>query len=144
MPSIEDIVAMKAMEDQGPSLEQLLAAGAITGGTLGAVGGQPIHALGNQINRGKDALAARQGLTRSRGQNIRSRFRPGNRMAMTGGGALLGLLAAAAGNQVMPDENEAASLLAKAQMGQLTQHEKDRFEAILASGYANPAEYGVA
>jgi len=144
MASIEDILVMKAMEDQGPSLEQLAAAGMLTGGTIGALGGQGAHAIGNQINRGKDALAARQGLSRSGGQQFRSRLKPGNRMAGGLAGAIMGGLLGAGVQQLAMQESEAARLLAKGQLGQLTQYDMAKLEKILTEAYDSQTRQGVA
>ena len=87
--NLEDILAYKAAEReaQGESLLNAgIAVGAGGGALAGILAGQPVHMVGNAINSGKDALAARQGLSAVR-KPLRA-LKPGPRMA----GGLVGMI----------------------------------------------------
>ena len=63
---LQDILAYKAAEKerQGDSLLNAgIAVGAGGGALAGMLAGQPVHMMGNALNAGRDALAARQGLS---------------------------------------------------------------------------------
>ena len=98
--------------------------------------GQPVHMAGNAVNAGRDALAARQGLSAPR-QPMRA-LKPGPRMAgglvgmITGGG-----LGAAIANQAR-QENPAAEILGKVTAGgDLSIQDKAVLESLVTDYYKN-------
>ena len=136
---LQDILAYKAAEKEREG-ESLLNAGITVGAGGGALAGilagQPVHMAGNAINAGRDALAARQGLSAPR-QPLRA-LKPGPRMAgglvgMIVGGGLGGAIA----NQARK-ENPAAELLGKvASGGDLTIQDKAVLEGLVTNYYKN-------
>ena len=134
---LQDILAYKAAEDER-NADSLLNAGITVGAGGGALAGilagQPVHMVGNALNNGRDALAARQGLSAKR-QPMRA-LKPGPRMAgglvgMIVGGGLGGAIAAQAGR-----ENPAAEMLGKITTGgDLTAQEKVALESLVTDYY---------
>ena len=129
MPSVEDMLLLaaqqKAAENQTASLAPVIG-GAALGGLAGATIGSVPHHTGRLLNK-------MQG-------HQPNRFRPGMRMA----GGLVGAMGAAAlgsaAQQALlggnAQENEAARLLAKAQVGQLSDADMYAMENILTDGYS--------
>ena len=134
---LKDILAYKAAEDER-NADSLLNAGITVGAGGGALAGilagQPVHMVGNALNNGRDALAARQGLSAKR-QPMRA-LKPGPRMAgglmgMIVGGGLGGAIAAQASRA-----NPAADILAKVTTGgELSIHDKMVMEKMVADYY---------
>ena len=134
---LQDILAYKAAEDER-NADSLLNAGITVGAGGGALAGilagQPVHMVGNALNNGRDALAARQGLSAKR-QPMRA-LKPGPRMAgglvgMIVGGGLGGAIAATASR-----ENPAAEMLGKITAGgTLTPQDKIALESLVTDYY---------
>ena len=134
---LQDILAYKAAEEER-NADSLLNAGITVGAGGGALAGilagQPVHMVGNALNNGRDALAARQGLSAKR-QPMRA-LKPGPRMAgglvgMIVGGGLGGAVAAQASR-----ENPAAEMLGKSTTGgDLTAQEKVALESLVTDYY---------
>ena len=134
---LQDILAYKAAEEER-NADSLLNAGITVGAGGGALAGilagQPVHMVGNALNNGRDALAARQGLSAKR-QPMRA-LKPGPRMAgglvgMIVGGGLGGAVAAQASR-----ENPAAEMLGKITTGgDLTTQEKVALESLVTDYY---------
>ena len=134
---LQDILAYKAAEEER-NADSLLNAGITVGGGGGALAGmlagQPVHMVGNALNNGRDALAARQGLS-ARRQPMRA-LKPGPRMAgglvgMIVGGGLGGAVAAEASRS-----NPAAEMLGKIVAGgELTPADKAALEGLVTTFY---------
>ena len=134
---LQDILAYKAAEKerQGDSLLNAgIAVGAGGGALAGMLAGQPVHMMGNALNAGRDALAARQGLSAVR-KPLRA-LKPGPRMAgglvgmIVGGGLGAGVAAAARQN------NPAADILGKvAAGGDLSLQDKMIIEDMVSDYY---------
>jgi len=135
--NLEDILAAKALqkqEEQASLLNAGITVGAGGGALAGILAGQPAHSVGKAINAGKDALAARQGLSAVR--RPMTALKPGPRMA----GGLVGMivgggLGAAVANQAR-DVNPAADMLGKIVAGgELTPMDRLRLEGLVAQAY---------
>ena len=134
---LQDILAYKAAEEER-NADSLLNAGITVGASGGALAGmlagQPVHMIGNALNNGRDALAARQGLS-ARRQPMRA-LKPGPRMAgglvgMIVGGGLGGAIA-----QEASRSNPAASMLGKIMAGgELTPADKAALEGLVTTFY---------
>ena len=135
--SIEDILLLKAQQEAANKNDNgaAITAGALVGAAGGTLAGVPVHAGGQLINKLKDRLAAGQGLTRSKGQEFRSRLRPGARMAGGLVGAILGGSLGAGVQQMTAQASPAASLLAKLQTGGLTSEEERQLTRVLTETY---------
>ena len=135
--SIEDILLLKAQQEAANKNDNGAAgiAGALVGAAGGTLAGTPVHHLGQLGNRLKDRLAAGQGLSRSRGQELRSRVRPGARMAGGLVGAILGGGLGAGVQQMTTQASPAAALLAKLQTGGLTADEERQLTQVLTETY---------
>ena len=137
--NLEDILAAKAYEDARAAedlLNPAITVGAGGGALAGILMGQPVHSVGKAVNAGKDALAARQGLSAVR-KPMRA-LKPGARMAgglvgaIVGGGLGVGIQRAAAA------QNPAADMLGRiATGGELSEHDKDRLALYVAESYKN-------
>ena len=134
---LQDILAYKAAEKERENdslLNAGITVGAGGGALAGMLAGQPVHMLGNALNAGRDALAARQGLSAKR-QPMRA-LKPGPRMA----GGLIGMivgggLGAAIANQAR-QENPAAEILGRiATGGDLTIADKAALEGLVTTFY---------
>ena len=136
--NIEDILLLKAQQDAANQNDNnaAVAAGALIGTGGGVLAGTPVHHLGQLGNKLKDRLAEGQGLTRSRGQQLRSRVRPGARMAGGLVGAILGGGLGEVARQEMTAQSPAASLLAKLQTGGLTASEEAELTRVLTDTYS--------
>ena len=134
--NIEQLLLAKlAKEEEQTSAAPVI--GGVTGATVGGLAGQGAHSFGNQINKLKDQLAARQGLSRGRMQNLRSRVTPGNRMAGGLVGLILGGALGAGTRQMMIDGSPTAAMLAKLQTSPdgLNEQEMMQLEALLSDSY---------
>ena len=101
-----------------PSLQNAVLLGSALGAGVGAAAGQVPHSVGVNINKLKDHLAAKKGLTRKGMpmQNLRARAKPGPRFSGGLAGLILGGgLGAAVRNASMQD-SVPAQLLAKLQV----------------------------
>ena len=129
------LLAKLAKEKEQTSAAPVI--GAVTGAAVGGLAGQGAHSIGNQINKLKDNLAARQGLSRGRMQNIKSRVTPGNRMAGGLVGLILGGALGAGTRQMMIDGSPTAAMLAKLQTSPegLNEQEMMQLEALLNDSY---------
>ena len=129
------LLAKLAKEKEQTSAAPVI--GAVTGAAVGGLAGQGAHSIGNQINKLKDNLAARQGLSRGRMQNIKSRVTPGNRMAGGLVGLILGGALGAGTRQMMIDGSPTAAMLAKLQTSPegLNELEMVQLEALLNDSY---------
>tara|TARA_B100001778_G_scaffold206076_1_gene170244 strand:- start:943 stop:1395 length:453 start_codon:yes stop_codon:yes gene_type:complete len=119
--NIDEALLSAAQQDalNMPSLQNAVLLGSTLGAGIGIAGGQLPHQIGLNINKVKDQLAARQGLTRKGiplQKKIGSRMRPGARVAGGLAGLILGGgLGAAVRNASMQD-SVPAQLLAKLQV----------------------------
>lgn len=137
--NLEDILALKAAEREQEAsglLNAGIVAGAGGGALAGMLAGQPVHSIGNAINAGKDALAARQGLSAVR-KPLRA-LKPGARMA----GGLVGMIAGGALGagvaKMAAQQNPAADMLGKIAMGgDLSHGDKQMLEAMVVDYYKN-------
>lgn len=134
--NIEQLLLAKlAKEEEQTSAAPII--GAVAGAAVGGSAGQAAHSFGNQINKLKDQLAARQGLSRGRMQNLRSRVTPGNRMAGGLIGLILGGALGAGTRQMMIDGSPTAAMLAKLQTSPdgLNEQEMRQLEGLLSDSY---------
>jgi len=129
------LLAKLAKEKEQTSAAPII--GAVTGAAAGGLAGQGAHSIGNKINDLKDHLAARQGLSRGRMQNLKSRVTPGNRMAGGLVGMILGGALGAGTRQMMIDGSPTAAMLAKLQTSPegLSEQEMMQLEALLSDSY---------
>ena len=129
------LLAKLAKEKEQTSAAPII--GAVTGAAVGGLAGQGAHSIGNKINDLKDHLAARQGLSRGRMQNLKSRVTPGNRMAGGLVGMILGGALGAGTRQMMIDGSPTAAMLAKLQTSPegLSEQEMMQLEALLNDSY---------
>lgn len=125
-----------------PSLQNAILAGGALGAGLGVAAGQVPHSIGVNVNKLKDHLAAKQGMTRQglpAMSALGNRFKGGARVA----GGLVGLilgggLGAAIRNSSMQD-SVPAQLLAKLQVqGTLSQQEMALLQQQLGQYYSQP------
>jgi len=122
-PRVEEILMARAMRDsQGvPDLSTAATAGAIPGAILGAAAGSVPHVvLKNTVGR----LPGRN-----------SPVKPGARMAGGLVGAILGGSLGAGTREMMIKNSPAASILAKAQTGELTASDQAMLADILTDTY---------
>ncbi len=125
MVTVEDILLARAMQDQAnmPTYGDAAIVGSALGAVSGVAAGQPVHRLGNAVNR----ATGRQGRL----------LKPGFRMAggltglVLGGGLGLGTRA------LMSETSDAGRLLGKLQAGTFTEMDKYQLEQLLANSYAN-------
>ena len=147
---IEQVLLAKAAMDaeQYPSQEAAAYGGAALGAGLGVLAGQPIHMMGNSVNRGLDLInpqrpmvrgtggASAQSLNvRPRGSSVGARMKPGPRMA---GGLLVAILGGKLGTEIrqeMIDNSPAAELLAKFQSGTGSAADAYALQEVLADTY---------
>ena len=131
------LLAKLAKEEEQSSAAPVI--GAVAGAATGGLAGQGAHSIGNKINQLKDHLAARQGLSRGRMQNLKSRVTPGNRMAGGLVGLILGGALGAGTRQMMIDGSPTAAMLAKLQTSPdgLNEQELNQLEALLSDSYKN-------
>ena len=135
--NLQNILAAKAAEQEEETASLLnagITVGAGGGALAGMLAGQPVHMVGKAINSGKDALAARQGLSAVR-RPLKA-LKPGPRMA----GGLVGLIVGgglgAGIAQAASRENPAADMLGKiAAGGDLTIQDKAILEGLVSDYY---------
>ena len=137
--SIEDILLLRAQQEaqqnqQGTALAA--GAGAALGAGAGLYVGNDIHQIGKRINKAKDTLAARQGLTRN-GLPI------GKRMPRTGARAAMGLIGLVLGGGLGAGTRQAfiqgspeAAMLAKIQtQDSFTTADIQAIQSVLGDAY---------
>jgi hypothetical protein len=144
MLSPEEVLLFQAVKDEEERLAALQAAGiigAVGGASVGATAGSVPHSIGNAINAGKDALAARQGLAPSRPPM--SRLRPGFRAAGGLVGMILGGGLGAGTAALLRQGSEAGEMLGKiqAQRGQLSEMDQRKYAQLLGEIYNNPSNF---
>ena len=129
------LLAKLAKEKEQTSAAPVI--GGVTGALAGGLAGQGAQSIGNKINDLKDQLAARQGLSRGRMQNLKSRVTPGNRMAGGLVGLILGGALGAGTRAMMIDGSPTAAMLAKLQTSPdgLNEQEIMQLEALLSDSY---------
>jgi len=144
MLSVQEALLLRAAQEEVEQQQALQAAGllGVTGGAaIGTVGGMVPHGVGNLVNRGRDSLAARQGLTPKK--SIGRTLKPGFRMAGGLTGAILGGALGAGTAALMKQENEAARLLGKIQAkGTLSANDEAQLANLLGDIYSNQSAIG--
>ena len=144
MLSVQEALLLRAAQEEVEQQQALQAAGllGVTGGAaIGTVGGMVPHGIGNLVNRGRDSLAARQGLTPKK--SIGRTLKPGFRMAGGLTGAILGGALGAGTAALMKQENEAARLLGKIQAkGTLSANDEAQLANLLGDIYSNQSAIG--
>ena len=144
MLSVQEALLLRAAQEEVEQQQALQAAGllGVTGGAaIGTVGGMVPHGVGNLVNRGRDSLAARQGLTPKK--SIGRTLKPGFRMAGGLTGAILGGALGAGTAALMKQENEAARLLGKIQAkGTLSASDEAQLANLLGDIYSNQSAIG--
>ncbi len=144
--NVQDLLTLKAQQEleQQISAEEAALIGAGVLGTGGLALGHGAHTVGRNINKTKDRLASKHGLTRSKTQRLRGAVKPGFRPA----GALAGIIAGgglgAGLQQLMQQASPAADLLAKYHAGTFTENDAHQLQYILKQMYNNPNTYGMA
>ena len=135
--NIEDILLLKAQQDSANQGDNSLgmAAGAVGGAALGALGGGLRHRSGQEqllerlVERTRKPLSGIPGVHNAR---------PGARMAGGLVGLILGGALGAGASQLMQQESPSARLLAKLQTeGTLSAAESQQLEDVLADTYNN-------
>ena len=144
MLSVQEALLLRAAQEEVEQQQALQAAGllGVTGGAaIGTVGGMVPHGVGNLVNRGRDSLAARQGLTPKK--SIGRTLKPGFRMAGALTGTILGGALGAGTAALMKQENEAARLLGKIQAkGTLSANDEAQLANLLGDIYSNQSAIG--
>jgi len=107
--------------------------GASIGGLVGIAAGQPAHMIGNAVNAGKDALAARQGLVPK--ESMGRRLKPGPRMAGGLVGAIMGGALGTGIRQQMINNSPEAAMLAKIQVNGVSPNDAYALQAMLEETY---------
>jgi len=132
--------AVKDEEDRELAIQQAAVAGGLGGAGIGVLGGTIPHSIGNTINRVKDGLAAKQGL--SPRVPYGTRLKPGFRMAGGLTGLILGGGLGAGTAALMKKDSEAGQVLASIQAngGQVSADDARRLEMILGDIYNNPSQ----
>ena len=135
-PAVEQILMAKmALDAQSPSAQDAALMGAIGGGGIGLLGGMGTHAAGKGLDNIRDALAAKQGLSQSAGQKLKSKLKPCGRMAGGLVGMILGgALGAGIRDQAIRQSPEAA-ILAKGQAQGLTEADEIQLARLLEQTY---------
>ena len=128
MRELELLVAAQKAREESINPEATIALGTGLGAAAGIVAGTPLNYIGNQINSGKAALAARQGIEPAP-KGITQYVKPGHRMA----GGLVGMiLGGVLGNKVRDEALNSApeiALISKYVTG--TQTEDDAYQLSL-------------
>lgn len=132
--------AVKDEEAAQMSQNAALGLGAAGGALTGFGAGSVAHQIGSAINNLKDKAAAKQGLTPVK--NMRTRLKPGGRMAGGLTGLILGGGLGAGMAALMKQESPAARVLGKiqAQDGELDDQDKVELSRLLGDVYNNPSE----
>ena len=142
--NIDEALLMAAQQEAQsmPSLQNAVLLGSTLGAGLGIAGGQLPHKIGLNINKVKDQLAARQGLTRQGiplQNRLGSRMRPGPRFSGGLAGLILGGGLGAATQRATTQDSIPAQLLAKLQVqGSLNPDELYVLERELGKIYNQP------
>ena len=123
MVTVEDILLARAMQDQAnqPSYGDAAIAGSALGALGGLAAGQPVHQLGNAVNR----ATGRQGRL----------LKPGFRLAGGLTGLVLGGALGLGTRALMSETSDAGRLLGKLQAGTFTEMDKYQLEQLLAASY---------
>ncbi len=123
MVTVEDILLARAMQDQAnqPSYGDAAIAGSALGALGGLTAGQPVHQLGNAVNR----ATGRQGRL----------LKPGFRLAGGLTGLVLGGALGLGTRALMTETSDAGRLLGKLQAGTFTEMDKYQLEQLLAASY---------
>jgi len=123
MVTVEDILLARAMQDQAnqPSYGDAAIAGSALGALGGLAAGQPVHKLGNAVNR----ATGRQGRL----------LKPGFRVAGGLTGLILGGALGLGTRALMTETSDAGRLLGKLQAGTFTEMDKYQLEQLLAASY---------
>ena len=134
---------MKAVQDEIEREEATQlggAAGAISGGLVGAAAGNVPHKIGNALNDLRDKSAAKRGLTPVK-KPMRM-LKPGPRMAGGLTGLILGGGLGAGMAAMMKQESEAGRILGKiqAQGGELDEVDERLLQQLLSEMYSSPSE----
>jgi len=143
MLTAEEALLFQAVRDEEArqaALEQGAVLGAIGGAGIGTTLGSIPHSVGVLVNKGKDSLAAMQGLSPK--VPYGTRLKPGYRMAGGLTGLILGGGLGAGSAALMKRESEAGELLGKiqAQRGQLSDMDAKRLGDLLGQIYQNPSQ----
>ena len=143
MLTVEEALLFQAVRDEEArqaALEQATVLGAVGGAGVGTAMGSIPHAVGVLVNKGKDALAATQGMSPKIAYG--TRLKPGFRMAGGLTGLILGGGLGAGSAALMKRESEAGELLGKiqAQRGELSEMDARRLGDLLGEIYQNPSQ----
>ena len=143
MLSVEEALLMKAVQDEIEAQESMQmggAAGAVTGGVLGAAAGTIPHKIGNALNGLRDGMAAKKGMTPV--QRPLRALKPGPRMAGGLTGLILGGGLGAGMAAIMKRESDAGKLLGKvqAQGGELDELDRMQLSQMLGDIYNSPSQ----
>ncbi len=134
----EEALLMQAAKEEQERLtnQQAIILGSLLGGTSGAIGASEINRISSSIDKFKDTLAAKQGLSRTKFQNFSGNLNRVKRLAGTAliGGALGGSLGPVVRDGLI-EESESARLLAKIQAGTFTESDRPALEKALAENY---------
>ena len=134
----EEALLMQAAKEEQERLtnQQAIILGSLLGGTSGAVGAKEINRIAKSVDTFKDTLAAKQGLSRTKMQNLGGNLNRVKRLAGTAliGGALGGSLGPVVRDGLI-EESDAARLLAKIQAGTFTESDRPALERALAENY---------
>ncbi len=132
--------AVKDEEDRQAAIQQAAVAGGLGGAGLGMLGGTVPHAIGTGINKVKDNLAARQGLSPK--VPYGTRLKPGFRFAGGLTGLILGGGLGAGTAALMKKDSEAGQLLANIQAkgGQIDENDERALAIVLGDIYNNPSQ----
>lgn len=141
IPSVSELLLEQAMREaqEKPDPAVAMGVGAGGGALIGALAGTPAHMIGAGVNRMKDSLAAKQGLSRGIAQKMRGSIRPGFRAAGGLVGAIAGGALGAGMANAMRQSSPAGEMLARIQAtnGQLSSMEQMQLESILKDYYNN-------
>ena len=143
MLTVEEALLFQAVRDEEArqaALEQATVLGAVGGAGVGTAMGSIPHAVSVLVNKGKDALAATQGMSPKIAYG--TRLKPGFRMAGGLTGLILGGGLGAGSAALMKRESEAGELLGKiqAQRGELSEMDARRLGDLLGEIYQNPSQ----
>lgn len=143
MTTVEKVLLARAAADEENQLNAAEASllGAGGGALMGVVAGQPVHMLGNGINRAKELLATQQDLNKTLSNKYKTILKPGPRMAGGLVGAILGGALGFGTRMMFTNESEAGRLLGAMQTRQLTESDTRKLAALLGDTYSNQSQY---